>query len=142
MQKLIKFKLIEIFKLYKSKVLLSALFLLLVMILGMQRNIISSHLDNFIKNLGFSLENITITGISKLNEYEISKHIKYNSCENLFCIDLMATKNSLEKLDWVKAAKKMRKPSWVFDSRSITNSKEVLKAGLKYWLIGDGTNSP
>ena len=46
------------------------------------------------------------------------------------------------KIDWVKAAKKMRKPSWVFDSRSITNSIEVLKAGLKYWLIGDGTNSP
>ncbi|MDC3148567.1 nucleotide sugar dehydrogenase [bacterium] len=45
------------------------------------------------------------------------------------------------KIDWEVVAKKMRKPSWIFDSRSITNSKEVLRAGLNYWLIGDGTKT-
>ena len=35
------------------------------------------------------------------------------------------------------SGKKMRKPSWIFDSRSIKNSKEVSIAGLKYLLIGE-----
>ena len=39
------------------------------------------------------------------------------------------------------SGKKMRKPSWIFDSRSITNSKEVWITGLKYLLIGDGTKT-
>ena len=46
-----------------------------------------------------------------------------------------------EQNHWEVVAKKMRKPSWIFDSRSITNSKEVLRAGLNYWLIGDGTKT-
>ena len=34
----------------------------------------------------------------------------------------------------------MRKPSWVFDSRSIISQEEVIKANLNFWRIGDGTN--
>jgi UDPglucose 6-dehydrogenase len=33
----------------------------------------------------------------------------------------------------------MRKPAWVFDSRSIVNPKKVLDANLKLWRIGDGS---
>ena len=42
------------------------------------------------------------------------------------------------KIDWNYAAKKMRKPSWLFDARSITNPKEIAKTKLLYWRIGDG----
>ena len=104
MQKLIKSKLIEIFKLYKLKLGICVLFLTLVLFFGMQRNIIFANFDNYIKNLGFSLKKINITGISKLDEYEIRKHIKYKNCENLFCIDMGGTKKSLEKLAWIKSA--------------------------------------
>ena len=44
-------------------------------------------------------------------------------------------------IDWNKAVKKMVKPSWVFDSRSIINAKEVEKAGLKLWRLGDGSKT-
>ena len=114
--KLIKSKLIEIFKVYKLKLSICFLFVTLVLIFGMQRNIIFIYFDNYIKNLGFSLKKINITGISKLDEHEIKKHIKYKNCENLFCVDLGATKNSLEKLDWIKSA----------------NLKLILPSELKY----------
>ena len=42
-------------------------------------------------------------------------------------------------IDWKYAYKTMRKPGWVFDSRSIVNPKEVIEANLKFWRIGDGT---
>ncbi len=43
-------------------------------------------------------------------------------------------------INWGDAAKLMRKPSWVFDSRSIVNNKEVINAGLNFWRVGDGYN--
>ena len=103
MQKLTKLKLIKIFNLYKIRLGIT-LFLMIILIMGMQRYKAYGYLDNFIQNLGFSLTKISITGINKIDEYEIKKHIKYNKCRNLFCIDLEATKRSLEKLDWIKKA--------------------------------------
>ena len=34
----------------------------------------------------------------------------------------------------------MRSPSWIFDARSILNTKKVKNAGLNLWRIGDGSN--
>ena len=42
-------------------------------------------------------------------------------------------------IDWHKAVKKMVKPSWVFDSRSIINAKDVKEAGINLWRLGDGS---
>ena len=42
-------------------------------------------------------------------------------------------------IDWKEISKRMRKPSWVFDSRSIISQEEVIKANLNFWRIGDGT---
>ena len=42
------------------------------------------------------------------------------------------------RINWKKAAKKMRNPAWVFDARSITNKKDIKDAGIKLWKIGDG----
>tara|TARA_A100000164_G_scaffold253318_1_gene225639 strand:+ start:2626 stop:4056 length:1431 start_codon:yes stop_codon:yes gene_type:complete len=42
-------------------------------------------------------------------------------------------------IDWIKASKKMRKPSWVFDARSIANVKKVKDANLSLWRLGDGS---
>ena len=33
----------------------------------------------------------------------------------------------------------MRKPAWIFDARFIVAAKEVRKAGLNLWRIGDGS---
>ena len=34
----------------------------------------------------------------------------------------------------------MRKPSWIFDTRSITNLNEAKKCGLNTWRIGKEFN--
>ncbi len=44
-----------------------------------------------------------------------------------------------ENIDWLKAKKIMRSPSWIFDARSIVNTNEVKNAGLNLWRIGDGS---
>ena len=45
-----------------------------------------------------------------------------------------------KNLDWNKIANLMRTPSWVFDTRLITSSNEIKKAGLNIWRLGDGNN--
>ena len=42
-------------------------------------------------------------------------------------------------INWARAANLMRKPSWVFDVRSITNPNEVKNANINFWRIGDGS---
>ncbi len=43
------------------------------------------------------------------------------------------------QIDWRKASEIMRKPSWVFDTRSITCGNNLLDDGINLWRIGDGT---
>ncbi len=42
------------------------------------------------------------------------------------------------QINWEEFAMTMRKPAWVFDSRSIVNPKKVLDSGLNFWRVGDG----
>ena len=44
------------------------------------------------------------------------------------------------EINWETASKKMRRPGWVFDTRSIVNPDKVKDAGLNLWRIGDGLN--
>ena len=41
-------------------------------------------------------------------------------------------------IDWNLVSKKMRKPGWIFDTRSIVNHKNVLITDLNLWVIGNG----
>ena len=41
-------------------------------------------------------------------------------------------------LDWEKIFSRMRKPAWVFDSRSIVNKEDLIKLGFNFWGLGDG----
>ena len=40
------------------------------------------------------------------------------------------------ELRWSEISKKMRKPSWVFDTRGIINVEELKKLGINVWKIG------
>ena len=44
-----------------------------------------------------------------------------------------------QNLNWSKLALKMRKPSWVFDTRTIINLNYARECGLNVWSIGNGT---
>ena len=43
-----------------------------------------------------------------------------------------------KKIDWDLAENRMRKPAWVFDSRSIIDINLIKKNNFKFWRIGDG----
>ena len=103
MRKLIKLNNIKKLKLNKFWAIMT-LILVLIVLLNFQSKFILTHLDTSLKNLGFSLKEIIVEGIETLDESEIIEHVKYKNCKNLFCVNLKTTKNSLEKLDFVKKA--------------------------------------
>ena len=41
-------------------------------------------------------------------------------------------------INWEEAFLRMRKPAWIFDSRSIIEPNKVLNSGLNFWRLGDG----
>ena len=43
-----------------------------------------------------------------------------------------------KEINWDLAEKRMRKPAWIFDSRSIINPKHIKNNSFKFWRIGDG----
>ncbi len=53
-------------------------------------------------------------------------------------IVLLTEWSEYKNINWREVSDNMRKPSWVFDTRSITNPYEVKNAGLNLWRIGDG----
>ena len=44
-------------------------------------------------------------------------------------------------IDWELISEKMRKPAWIFDSRSILVKENICKTDLNFWRIGDGENN-
>ncbi len=43
-----------------------------------------------------------------------------------------------KKINWDEVSKLMRRPAWIFDTRSIIQAIDVKKSGLNFWQIGDG----
>ena len=41
-----------------------------------------------------------------------------------------------KKFNWEDIYKKMRKPAWLFDTRSVVNEKEIKNIGLNLWKLG------
>ena len=44
-----------------------------------------------------------------------------------------------KKINWDLAEKRMRKPAWIFDSRSLINPESIKNNSFKFWRIGDGS---
>ena len=75
---------------------------------------------------------------SEVGFWQFSRDI-YEAVVNADAVVLLTEWNEYKNLDWERISKKMRTPSWVFDARSITNEKDIKKAGIKFWAIGNGS---
>ncbi len=64
----------------------------------------------------------------------------HSSSESADAIVVLTEWEEYSKINWEKISKKMRKPSWIFDARSIIPPKEVIEQELNLWRIGDGFN--
>ena len=61
-----------------------------------------------------------------------------DSFENVDAVVILTEWDEFKDLDWELLSKKMRKPSWLFDTRSISNIDDAKKYGLNVWQIGRG----
>ena len=73
------------------------------------------------------------------------KHLR--TTENLVASDLYGelvnlidSQEDYKNIEWDCVAKKMKKPAWVFDARSIVNIDLVKKSGINIWSLGDGSS--
>ena len=77
-----------------------------------------------------------------LNNYEgewcFEKNI-LSAAEGADAIVLLTEWENYTKIDWIDIGRRMRKPSWVFDSRSVISKEKVLEANLNLWRVGDGS---
>ena len=64
----------------------------------------------------------------------------YKVFENADAAVILTEWEEYKHINWEEVSKKMRKPGWIFDARSIINDSEVKKANLNFWRIGDGLN--
>ena len=75
--------------------------------------------------------------------FKNKKWDKYPISDDLFndvdAVVVLTEWEEYSKIDWSNASKLMRSPGWVFDSRLITETDEIVSAGLRLWKVGDGT---
>ena len=82
---------------------------------------------------------IESSNISKEGSWSMSDDM-YESCKGSDAILVLTEWSEYTKINWQKVSKTLRKPSWIFDSRAIIDKKEVIKAGISLWRLGDGLN--
>ena len=49
--------------------------------------------------------------------------------------------NDYVDLDWPKLIKKMKRPSWIFDTRNILEKELFYETGVNFWSLGTGINN-
>ncbi len=89
-------------------------------------------------------ENIQLKGYKDSNFYEFegnwcSINDINSASQGSDAIVVLTEWKEYSLLDWVEISKKMRKPAWVFDVRSIITREKLTNLNLNFWQIGDGS---
>ena len=61
----------------------------------------------------------------------------YEAASGADAIVVLTEWEEYSKINWDKISTLMRKPSWIFDSRSILNGEEIKRCKLNFWKIGN-----
>ena len=77
--------------------------------------------------------------LSNNGQWIYSKTIK-SALLNADAAVIMTEWDEFNNINWEEMACLMRKPTWIFDTRSILDASEVKKYGLNLWVVGDGEN--
>ena len=62
----------------------------------------------------------------------------YNAFENADAVVVLTEWYEYSLIDWEIASRKVRKPCFIFDSRSILVKEDIIKYDLNFWRVGDG----
>ena len=72
---------------------------------------------------------------SNSSTWELSPTV-YDASENTDAIIVMTEWEEFKYIDWNIISSKMRKPSWVFDTRNIIDRKSANLSGINFWKLG------
>ena len=62
----------------------------------------------------------------------------YDTFINADAVIFLTEWEEFQQLNWNEISRKMRRPSWVFDTRSIVNINQVKESGINIWQVGYG----
>ena len=79
-------------------------------------------------------------GLEKKENWYFS-HVLNETYENADAILILTEWDIYKNIDWVLVGKKMRSPSWVFDTRRIIDPNQVKDLDFNFWQIGSGVIS-
>ena len=95
-----------VLKINTKKILLISFLCLISTILFFPEHFLKlDKVNKLIKNLGFELNYIQVSGNKTITKKDIIKKLVFKNCDNLFCVNLKQSKNEIEKNNWVKSAK-------------------------------------
>ena len=63
----------------------------------------------------------------------------YKALENADAAVIVTEWPEYKKLDWLRISEIMRKPAWLFDTRSITEPTAIKETSINYWSVGNGS---
>ncbi len=61
----------------------------------------------------------------------------YNCAMGADAIVIFTEANEFQKIDWSRISEKMRKPSWIFDTKGLSNAKDAEKFNINTWTVGE-----
>ena len=91
--------------------------------------------------------------VEKDLQFNLVKNSKNNEVRFSFCksindaaldadaIIILTDWEEFRNIDWLNISNSMRKPSWVFDTRSCTDKSEIIMSGINYWRLGSPISS-
>ncbi len=62
----------------------------------------------------------------------------YEASRDSHALIVITEWNDYKNMNWIIISEKMKKPSWVFDTRGILDKIDIQKAGINIWQLGDG----
>ena len=69
----------------------------------------------------------------------LSAHSVEEAVKGADAVVLLTEWSQYKSLDWQDLSRRMRRPAWVFDSRTIVDPDQVRSAGLRLWCVGNGS---
>ena len=82
--------------------------------------------------------NLTESLSNEKGSWQFSNSID-NASQGADALIILTEWDEFKILDWMKISKLMRSPSWIFDTRLITDTSQAHKYGIKIWKIGSGS---
>jgi len=96
--------------------------------------------DQIIKDLEVKPldQNVEENGFNEKGSWKFITDIN-ESLFNADAIVILTEWEEYKNLDWDLAESRMRKPAWVFDTRSIIDANSIKQYNFQFWRVGDGS---